>query len=295
MSIKLKETILESFENENNLKYFGEWINDIDNISKNYQNKKSFNYIVIDNFLKKEYCDKIEELFPLDIENFHKYYNPLEVKYAKDNINEFPVDIKNLFYILSTKQITNIFSKISGIDNLEIDPYLHGGGLHLHPRFGRLNLHLDYEKHPILEKKQRRINIILYLSKNWKPEWNGMTELWNEDVTECIYKSDVIFNSAIIFQTNEISFHGLPEKILCPENFFRKTFAYYYISPLDNKKDCNKFGADKDGYRKKASFIKRPCDKDLVELKKLREIRPYRRITDEDMKEIWPEWTPDIF
>ena len=30
-------------------------------------------------------------------------------------------------------------------------------------------------------------------------------------------------------------------------------------------------------------------------MKRLYEIRPNRRITEDDMKEIWPEWTPELF
>jgi len=293
---KIDYTTLNIFEkNDNNLNIFGNWITDIDKISIEYKKKEPFNYVVIDNFLNYEYCNKIEALFPLNIEKYHKYYNPIEVKYANDDINNLPDDIKNLFYILSTKQITNIFSKITGIDDLEIDPYLHGAGLHLHPRLGRLNLHLDYEKHPILQNKERRCNLILYLNKNWDSKWNGSTEFWDEKVSKCIYKSDIIFNRAVFFQTNETSFHGVPEKILCPENEFRKTLAYYYISPLKSYKDKNKFGADQNGYRLKASFIKRPEDDDLEQMKKLYNIRPNRRITEQDMNEIWPEWTPDLF
>ena len=36
---------------------------------------------------------------------------------------------------------------------------------------------------------------------------NGMvgTELWNEEVTQCITKSNIKFNSCLIFKTNDIS------------------------------------------------------------------------------------------
>ena len=30
-------------------------------------------------------------------------------------------------------------------------------------------------------------------------------------------------------------------------------------------------------------------------MKKLYEIRPSRRIEKEDMEEIWPDWTPELF
>jgi hypothetical protein len=45
----------------------------------------------------------------------------------------------------------------------------------------------------------------------------------------------------------------------------------------------------------KASFIKRPNDPDIDQMKKLYEIRPYRRIEQKDMELIWPEWTPELY
>jgi len=92
-----------------------------------------------------------------------------------------------------------------------------------------LMMHLDYEKHPYTDR-QRRLNIILYLSKDWSPEWNGATELWNKDMSKKVVQSDVVFNRAIIFQTNEESWHGLPEKIMCPKRILRKSLGFYYVS-----------------------------------------------------------------
>ena len=81
-----------------------------------------------------------------------------------DNINYLPNQLKNYYYYLSTPEIINILREITNINNLEYDEYLHGAGLHLHPKYGRLNIHLDYEKHPY-SGKERRLNIILFMSK----------------------------------------------------------------------------------------------------------------------------------
>lgn len=275
----------------NNL--FGEWQNNLKELNEKFVNAKPFEYVIIDNFLNDEYANKIEELFPTDIEKSHKYCNPIEVKNTNDNINEMPEEIRKLIYVLSNDELINMFREISGIKNLEYDEYLLGAGLDTYPRNGRLNLHLDYEKHSITGK-QRRINIILYLSKGWKEEWAGATELWNKDVSECVAKSNVKFNSALIFITNEISWHGVPEKINCPEGIFRKSLAYYYVSPLETLPCKDKFGADSNGYRAKASFIKRPQDPDCPKMRKLYALRPIKRIDKEDMEKIWPEWTPDL-
>ena len=203
--------------------------------------------------------------------------------------------IKDLFYLLSTNNLIDVFSEISGITDLEYDPYLHGAGLHAHPRYGRLNMHLDYEKHIILKNKQRRLNIILFFTKDWKEEWNGDNQLWGKNMKKCVVKTYPKFNSAIIFKTDEITWHGSPEKIMCPEGVFRKSLAYYYISPLIANSNENKIGNDGSGYRTKATFVKRPIDHEHPELEKLYKIRPYRRIEKKDIDGIWPEWTPELF
>ena len=112
---------------------------------------------------------------------------------------------------------------------------------------------------------------------------------------ECKVKTYPKFNSAIIFKTDEMTWHGLPEKIMCPKGIFRKSLAYYYISPLISNSNENKIGNDGSGYRTKATFVKRPQDKINEKMEKLYKIRPNRRIQQKDMDEIWPVWTPDLF
>jgi len=268
-------------------KYFGKWVNIEENVLCESFRQKNPNYIIIDNFLCDEYAQYVYDEFPLDFGNpdWHKYENPVEVKYANNNISSFKDNLQYLFYILSTKKFIEKMRMITGIHNLEYDEYLHGAGIHMYPRDGRLNLHLDYEKHPI-SNKQRRINIILYLTKDWNDEWNGHTEIWNESLTKPIVRSPVRFNHAIIFQTNEISWHGVPDKICCPPNIFRISFAYYYVSPLEAEASKDKFGANEHGYRIKASFMKKPSDPYCEKMAKIYKIRMNRRIEKEDMQNI---------
>jgi len=280
------EKISENNINNCDFNIFGDWIND-DFKCNNYP----FKHCIIKNFLKEDIYNLISDEFPeKPDENWWKYENPLEVKFTNDKINTYGFNIKNLFYSLSHHKIIDKLKNVFEIDNLEYDPYCHGGGLHIMPKHGRLNLHLDYEKHPI-SNKQRRLNIIFYLNNDWKEEWNGATELWEKNMENCIIKSFPKPNSAILFVTDEISWHGITQKILCPENIFRKTIAFYYVSNLINKSSINKYGSNKEGFREKAIFVKNPNDKFDERLEKLFKIRPFRLITKEDMNEIYPTWT----
>jgi len=265
---------------------YGDWFKE--NIKVN---TFPYNYVIINNFLDNNYYNSLISSLPNDTdENFWKYYNPIEVKYVLDKRDKMSKEINDLIDDLSSDMFVNKLKSIFDIDDISADNTMHGSGIHYHPRNGRLNMHLDYEKHPILENKQRRLNIIFYLNQEWEKEWNGATELWNADMSKCIHKCYPSKNKAIIFETSEMSWHGVPDIIKCPEGMYRKTLALYYISSLKSNPEKNKLGADEDGYRKKAIFVKRPFDKYDERMEKLYRIRPYRRITDNDMMEIWPDW-----
>lgn len=296
MSLRIddeKMNYFNSLDNNEISSNFGNWINNLDSLKEQYSNGDPFEHIIIDNFLNSSIAEEICELYPDDLKSYHLYNNPIEVKYAHDDISSLDPKIERIFYLLSTTIMENVFSILTGII-LEKDPYLHGAGLHLHPRNGRLGIHLDYEIHPI-SGKQRKLNIILYLSKEWNNEWNGHSELWNSDHSKCIVKSPVNFNSALIFKTNEISWHGVSKKIECPIGLYRKTLAFYYISDKTDLSDQYKIGCDETGYRKKATFVCRPDEKNKDKIEPFLEIRPYRRITEDDVERIWPGWNSEEY
>ena len=166
MSIKIMNEKFCKFNylhDEEKKSYFGEWINEEsykEKLKESYEKADPFPHIVIDNFLNTELANEISEMFPENMSEYHHYNNPIEVKYAYDNISNLNPKLESIFYLLSTDFICQYFSDITNI-KLEFDPYLNGAGLHRMPRDGRLGIHLDYEKHPFLNK-QRRLNLILY-------------------------------------------------------------------------------------------------------------------------------------
>lgn len=283
--VKIIDTYLDKFDNIDINEYLGSWTNNIDNLKNRFLSAEPFEHVIIENFLNNDYAEKIAPLFPSDLSEWHKYCNPIEVKYAYDNINALPADLKDYFYLMACPQFMDIVKTVTNITDLEYDPYLHGAGLHRHGNHGKLDIHLDYEKHPY-SGKERRINIILFLSKDWKEEWNGANELWNSDVSKCVQKTQIKFNRAIIFKTNDISWHGMPDAIECPENIYRSSLAYYYVTPLCSNKHENE-------YRMKAKYTKRPQDPYDANKLELFKIRAERRITNADLLKYCPLWKVD--
>lgn len=116
------------------------------------------------------------------------------------------------------------------------DPYLRGGGIHSIRNGGYLKVHADFNWHEDL-KLYRRLNLLLYFNQGWQPIWGGELELWSQDLKRCERKIQPLFNTMVIFTTDDKSYHGHPQPLKSPEGITRNSLALYYYSakkPLKN-------------------------------------------------------------
>lgn len=197
--------------------------------------KYPFHHWIIDNFLDSKQASKISKEFPdYTSDDWFFYNNPLENKKSCNNWHTFgPETYKTLTYLNSPEFIKKL-QEITGIQTLYPDIGLHGGGLHIHGKGGKLNVHLDYSIHPKL-KLQRKLNLIIYLTEDWNTDWGGGLEFWSHNSEtkrpkEKVVTIDNIFNRAILFDTTQNSWHGFPEPLTCPKHTYRKSLAVYYLT-----------------------------------------------------------------
>jgi len=128
---------------------------------------------------------------------------------------------------------------------LYADHGLHGGGWHIHGPRGNLNPHFDYSIHP-KAGLQRKLNIIIYLSKEFQPNSHGgHLGLWAHDPASnqpgaLIKEVEPVFNRAVIFDTTQNSWHGMSRQLLQPEGIFRKSLAIYYL--CEPAEDASRMG-----------------------------------------------------
>lgn len=212
----------------------------IDNLLKASVLKEPFEHIVIDNFFKEEVIDALLEEFPEynDSKCWYSYNNPIEIKRTCNSWDRFPPTTYCAFWYLCSEEFSKIIGEKFNVA-VKADIGLNGGGWHLHGKGGKLNIHKDYSMHPKIPL-QRSHNIIIHLSKDWNQNWGGALELWTHNKEsnspdKCVKQVPLKYNRAIIFNTNQNSWHGLPEPLQCPENVFRKTMAVYYVKqPEEN-------------------------------------------------------------
>jgi Rps23 Pro-64 3,4-dihydroxylase Tpa1-like proline 4-hydroxylase len=196
------------------------------------RNAKPFPHLVIDDFLDEDFAREIVRSWPdfQEAAKVGKEFNSLNErnKVQVTDATYFPQPLRELNDALASQQFLDTLSQLFQIPSLLADSELVGGGLHQTGPRGHLDVHVDFN-YIAARQLHRRLNILIYFNENWRPEWGGKLELWNNDVTECIHSLDPKFNRCVIFETSEISFHGVTA-VTCPDGAVRRSFAGYYYT-----------------------------------------------------------------
>jgi hypothetical protein len=119
--------------------------------------------------------------------------------------------------------------KLTGIPNLIADPSYFGGGVHWIDNGGYLEVHADFN-HLKKYNLARRINLLLYLNRDWKDEYNGHLELWDRSTMTKRKAVAPVFNRAVIFSTVKEALHGHPTPLSAPPGIARRSLALYYYT-----------------------------------------------------------------
>lgn len=261
----------------------GAWHANPSALSASFAASGAVPHVVIDNFFSEAFARTLAAAFPpVDAALWHVYDNPLEKKRACSDTRQMPAELREAVCALCGPTVVEAVRRITGLsaaDELQSDPYCHGGGLHSHGRGQKLDLHLDYSIHP-KSGLERRFNLIVYLvPEPWEAAYGGALELWGARdgaPAEPGERSASIlpaFNRALLFSTTAPSFHGFPRPLACPEHWRRNSLALYYLTPP--RPDAPP--------RSKAMYVAAPGEPNSEELERLRALRAVRRLEPADL------------
>ena len=262
---------------------YGSWTEETRAIGERYRAAQPYEHVIINNFFKNNFAEEVHDLLPDTPDaTWWKYDNPFEGKHLFNNFKEGD-PIRRVIDQLYSPEMMRYISEITGIEGLEADPHLNAGGLHYYTRNDLSGIHLDYTVHPI-SGKERRVSIMVYLTKGWDPAWGGQLSLWNDDLSERTRVEHSLWNTAVIFRTNGLAYHGFPEPIKCPPGMFRKVIGIYYLTDASPETLA--------APRLNATYFTEPGKEIPEKLKKLYDIRKYRRLEAADLED-WPTWRED--
>jgi hypothetical protein len=223
-----------------------------------FKSATPFPWIKIDGFLDPAFADAVAKSYPPFEQavgmgrQFQAVNENKKVQIV--DYEKFPDPVKQLSDAVSSSKFLEDLGYITNMPTLLWDTRFHGGGMHETAQSGWLDVHVDFNFHDDM-KAHRRLNILVFLNPQWDEKWGGMLELWDVDVKNRVHGLMPIHNRCVIFETNEISWHGVTA-VTCPPGVCRKSFAAYYYTKeppahWDGKVHSTIFKARPDEYMKK--------------------------------------------
>jgi Rps23 Pro-64 3,4-dihydroxylase Tpa1-like proline 4-hydroxylase len=200
-------------------------------LRERYASARPFPHAVIDGLFKPETLDAVLAACP-DARDpaWSRFENASEKKlgnYAR--LEELARPVRDFLGQMNSPRMLEFLEVLTGIDGLVPDPYFGGGALHQIVPGGFLKVHADFNWHP-KQRLDRRLNVLVYLNRDWRPEYGGALELWDRDMTGPVASILPVFNRTVVFTTTDHSFHGPPHPLACPDGMTRKSVSLYYYS-----------------------------------------------------------------
>lgn len=249
-------------------------------IKKNLIKYYPYTHYVQKNVLNDDIAKEIQkEILNIPSEQWDRYNNPFEQKYTLRDKNKFPPKCMELFNYLESDNFINHLSETLGYKLIKDESRIFWG-IHKYIDGDYLDIHADAGIHP-QNKLKKQITVGFYFSKDWKEENQGHLEIWegsnagfdNAEIYECKNKILPEFNTMILFDCNDFSWHGNPTHVKIKNDESRIFLTLSYLS--ENYSNLNK--------KQKAFFVPRPHDEYNEEKNRLR----FLRADPEKYKEIY--------
>lgn len=196
-----------------------------------YLTAKPFPHLVIRDFCDRDKLLQLYEQIPL-LQNKSRDYMFAGNKFEKSYYPELGPLFRELYEDFRSQAMTEFLSFLSGKETF-VDPDNHGGGLHQGRKNSFLDMHLDYNYHPITKNWWREMNLLLYLNKDWKEEYGGKLKLRDLRTNE-EKELEVDFNTLIIQKCDDYTLHGYDQTNF-PEGVYRTSIATYAFTLHNNQ------------------------------------------------------------
>lgn len=191
-----------------------------------------FRHIVFEQFFSEELLARLIDDFPPFERGQSR--NELGAEGGKahcPDVREISPAFREVDGIVRSAEFLSWLSAATGIPKLLDDPDYIGGGTHENRSGQDLDPHVDFNRHPT-RGWWRRLNLIVFLNPEWKPQWGGALDLHSDPRSpdiDRVARVQPIANRAVLFETTESSWHGF-RAVAAPPRVSRRSFAVYYYT-----------------------------------------------------------------
>ena len=203
----------------------------VEKLSREFKQKSPYSYVDMSGILEENVLktcaaeiDSYIGSIPAE-KNIYASYR----KHKLSDLEKMPPKCQEVVSYFNSTEFIARLEQITGIEGLLPDQDLQGGGIHAIGRGGFLKIHTDFNWHSKLQL-HRRLNLLVYLNENWQNGWGGAIEMWSPDMRNKLTAVAPQLGNVLLFATSDLSYHGHPDPLQCPDNVWRKSFAMYYYS-----------------------------------------------------------------
>ena len=171
-----------------------------------YREARPYPHIVIDNFLVHDLAEKLLRDFPAIAEMYPSRVYLFGNKHELSSMATVSPRYARLYDEFLSDRFRNFISAIGG-EALFVDPDFYACGLNQNGDGGFQDMHTDLNSHPHHETWLHRLNVLLYLNKDWQPEYGGGLRL-RHGRTGPVTEISPLFNRCVIVRSDDTSYHG---------------------------------------------------------------------------------------
>jgi len=187
--------------------------------------KSGIGYFFVDDLLPREFALNLQAIFPKAEEMVLKK-SIREDKYVAAQMNQYHPMLEEIIYAFQDKKVVDLVGEICGIKEAIPDEHLYAGGLSMMANGQFLNPHLD-NSHDKDRERWRVLNLLYYITPDWKQEYGGNLELWPDGLKGKPVTIHSKFNRLAVMVTHNNSLHSVsPVK----HEGFRCCISNYYFS-----------------------------------------------------------------
>jgi hypothetical protein len=207
-------------------------LEEADGIRSRFVAARPFKHACIEDFLDPHWAETLLRDFPaFDPAKAVDEFGKVGRKAVRTDLREISDAYRQFYDYISSPEFLEAMSAMTGIPELRFDQQMYGGGTHENLEGQALDAHVDFN-YDQRRQLHRRINLLVYLNKEWDMAWGGAIQLhsdprdWEHDRVETF---NCNFNRCVIFETNEHSWHGF-KRIALPagrHGLTRKCISIY--------------------------------------------------------------------
>jgi Rps23 Pro-64 3,4-dihydroxylase Tpa1-like proline 4-hydroxylase len=210
-------------------------------LSRRYAAAGPFRHIVIDRFFRPEIAETLDRAIRAIGDGHYpvSYRSPAQKKLQLGGVAAKAANIYPVYEALMGPIFMRLLEDLSGVAPLETDRQFTGAGLHRYVRGGFAEIHLDANRHPFYAASYHRVNLLIFLNREWRPGWGGELIFWSTKNGRPDKPARVIeplFNRAVIFGVSKTAWHSVAQ-VRCPEDQARNSIAIHYFNSAPAAED----------------------------------------------------------